>query len=75
VLEAFGTAAATAMVLCYALEERGLGFTFGFAISCAAASAYAFAIASWPFCVLEGLWSVVALRRAMRGRAGTPNPR
>ena len=73
-LEAFGAAAATAMVLCYALEERGPGFTFGFAASCAVASMYALAIASWPFFALEGVWSIVALRRGLRRRAGRASP-
>ena len=31
VIDLFGTAAATAMMLCYALDERGPGFTLGFA--------------------------------------------
>ena len=38
-LETFGSLAAAAMVLCYALEERGPGFTLAFAVSCAAAIA------------------------------------
>lgn len=65
-LEVFGFISAAAMVLCYALEERGPGFTFAFAASCVAASGYAFAIESWPFFALEAVWAVVAARRGMR---------
>ena len=65
-IELFGTAASLAMVLCYALEERGPGFTVAFAASCAAAAGYALAIGSWPFFAVEGLWAAIALRRGMR---------
>ncbi len=66
VIDLFGTAAATAMMLCYALDERGPGFTLGFAASCAAAAAYAFAIGSWPFFAIESLWAGIAMRRGVR---------
>ncbi len=66
VLEVFGSLAGAAMVLCYALEERGPVFTLGFAMSCGAASAYAFAIGSWPFFALEAVWAAVAARRGLR---------
>jgi hypothetical protein len=65
-IELFGAAAASAMVVCYALEERGPGFTLAFAASCAAAAGYALAIGSWPFFVVEGIWAGIAVRRAAR---------
>ena len=65
-IELFGAAAASAMVVCYALEERGPGFTLAFAASCAAAAGYALAIGSWPFFVVEGIWAGIAVRRAVR---------
>ncbi len=65
-IELFGAAAASAMVACYALEERGPGFTLAFAVSCAAAAGYALAIGSWPFFVVEGIWAGIAVRRAAR---------
>ena len=67
-IEIFGTAAVTAMMIFYALEDRGPGYTAGFAVSCAAASLYAFAIGSWPFFVIEGVWSGIAFRRALLRR-------
>lgn len=68
-MEIFGTAAIAAMVICYALEERGPGFTLAFAASCAAASIYALAIGSYPFFIAEGLWAGIAVRRAVRRMA------
>ena len=71
-LEIFGAVAAAAMVTCYALEGRGGHYTVAFSASCAAASVYAFAIGSWPFCVLEAVWAMVALRRGIRRLAHPP---
>lgn len=67
-IELFGVAAVSAMLLMYALEERGPVFILGFAAACAAASLYAVLIHSWPFAVIEGIWSVVAVRRWLRIR-------
>ena len=69
--EIFGVCAVSAMVLMYTLEERSPLFVLGFAGACAAASLYAVLIHSWPFAVVEALWSVIALRRWLRaGAAG-----
>ncbi len=75
VIELFGTLAAAAMLLCYALEDRGPAFTLGLAASCAAASGYAFAIGSWPFFAIEVLWAGVALRRGVRRLTPASRPR
>ena len=65
-IELFGTAAASAMVICYALEDRSPRFTLAFAGSCAAAAGYALAIGSWPFFAVEAVWAGVAIRRGLR---------
>lgn len=65
-LQLFGTAAVTAMVVCYALETRGSGFILLFAAACAASSVYAALIAAWPFAVVEAVWAGVACRRWQR---------
>ncbi len=65
-VELYGTAAATAMVVCYSLEEKGPGYTLAFAASCLAAAGYAFTIGSWPFFVLETIWAAIAARRSVR---------
>ena len=62
-LTAFGLFAVTAMLVSYALEERSRWFVLGFAVSCALGSAYGFLQGAWPFGVVEGIWSLVALRR------------
>jgi hypothetical protein len=62
-LTAFGFFAVTAMLVCYAAEDRSPWFVFGFAVACALGSIYGFLQGSWPFGVVEAIWSVVALRR------------
>ncbi len=75
-IELFGICAVGAMVLMYALEDRSPLFVLGFAAACAAASLYAVLIQSWPFAVVEVLWSVVAVRRWLRIRpvGGSKSP-
>jgi hypothetical protein len=62
-LTLFGLFAVSAMLLCYALEERSPWFIFGFACACALGSAYGFLQGAWPFGLVEAIWAVVALRR------------
>jgi hypothetical protein len=71
-LTLFGLLAVTAMLACYALEDRGPGFVLGFAAACVAGSAYGFLQGAWPFGVVEAVWAVVALRRWRARVAGTP---
>ncbi len=63
VLSAFGLFAVSAMLVCYALEERSLWFILAFGMSCALASIYGFLQGAWPFGLVEAVWSVVAARR------------
>ena len=68
-LTAFGLFAVTAMLVCYALEDRSPWFIVAFAGSCALGSAYGFLQGAWPFGLVEAVWAVVALarwRRAVR---------
>jgi hypothetical protein len=62
-LTLFGLFAVTAMLLCYALEDRSRWFVLGFAVACALGSVYGFLQGAWPFGLVEAIWSVVALRR------------
>ena len=59
----FGLFAVTAMLVCYAFEDRHSLFLLGFALACALGSAYGFLQGAWPFGVVEAIWAVVALRR------------
>ena len=67
-LTIFGLFAVTSMLVCYALENRSHWFILGFAVSCALGSAYGFLQGAWPFGLVEGVWTLVALRR-WQGRA------
>jgi hypothetical protein len=65
-LTIFGLFSVTAMLVCYALEERSAHFVLAFAGACALGSAYGFLQGAWPFGLVEAIWSVVALRRWLR---------
>ena len=62
-LTLFGLFAVSAMLVCYALEDRNHRFVLGFALACALGSIYGFLQGAWPFGVVEAVWAVVALRR------------
>jgi hypothetical protein len=62
-LTLFGLFAVTAMLLCYALEDRSPWYILGFALACAGGSIYGFLQGAWPFGLVEAIWGVVALRR------------
>jgi hypothetical protein len=62
-LTLFGLFAVSAMLVCYALEDRGHWFVLGFACACALGSIYGFLQGAWPFGLVEAIWAVVALRR------------
>ncbi|MGA3097659.1 MAG: hypothetical protein ABSF25_14485 [Bryobacteraceae bacterium] len=67
-LTLFGLLAVTLMLVFYALEKRSHWFILAFSGSCVLASAYGFMQGAWPFGLVEGVWSVVALRRWWRER-------
>ncbi len=62
-LTLFGLFAVSMMLLAYAFEHRSPWFILAFAASCALASAYAFLQGAWPFGLVEGVWTFVALVR------------
>lgn len=62
-LSFFGLFAVTAMLVCYALEDRSPWFILAFALACALGSVYGFAQGAWPFGLVEVVWSGVAVRR------------
>jgi hypothetical protein len=62
-LTVFGLFAVSAMLVCYALDARSRWWTLGFAAACALGSIYGFLQGAWPFGLVEGIWSLVALRR------------
>jgi hypothetical protein len=62
-LQLFGLFAVTAMLVCYALEDRDHLFILAFAVACALGSIYGFLQGAWPFGLVEAVWAIVALRR------------
>ena len=62
-LSLFGLFAVTAMLVCYAFENRSPWFILGFAVACMLGSLYGFLQGAWPFGLVEAIWSIVALRR------------
>jgi hypothetical protein len=62
-LTLFGLFAVSAMLVCYALEDRSHWCVLGFACACALGSIYGFLQGAWPFGLVEAIWAVVALRR------------
>ena len=68
-LNLFGLFSVTAMLVCYALEDRDHFFILAFAVACALGSAYGFLQGAWPFGLVEAVWAVVALRRWSAKRA------
>ncbi|MGD9670511.1 MAG: hypothetical protein AB7U75_15945 [Hyphomicrobiaceae bacterium] len=62
-LTVFGLLSVIAMLVFYALEDRGTGFILAFAAACVAASVYGFLQGAWPFGVVEAVWSGIAVRR------------
>ena len=59
----YGVLALSFMMLMYLFEKRGDRFVLAFAAGCALSSSYGFLSGAWPFGVVEGVWTFVALRR------------
>lgn len=74
-LTLFGLFAVSAMLACYALEDRSRWFILAFAAACVLGSIYGFAQGAWPFGLVEAVWAIVALRRwSVRRREGIARP-
>ena len=73
-LTAFGLVAVTAMLVCYAFEDRSHWLVLAFAASCGLASVYGFLQGAWPFGIVEATWAGVALVRWQHRRARVPQP-
>jgi hypothetical protein len=69
-LSLFGLFAVTAMLVCYALEDRSPWFILAFAGACALGSVYGFLQGAWPFGIVEAVWALVAGYRWWRVRHG-----
>jgi hypothetical protein len=63
VVTIYGVCALTFMMCMYAFEGRGRSFVLAFALGCALSSTYGFLSGAWPFGAVEGIWTLMALRR------------
>ena len=72
VLTLFGLVSVSTMLVAYALEPRSRAFVLVFAAGCAASSAYGFLAGTWPFGIVEAIWTAVALRRWATRKATRP---
>jgi hypothetical protein len=70
-LTLFGLLAVTAMLVSYAFEKVSHWFVLAFAGACALASLYGFLAGTWPFGVVEAIWTLVALHRWKGVRSST----
>jgi hypothetical protein len=70
----YGVCALTFMMGMYALEGRGRMFVLAFALGCALSSSYGFVSGAWPFGVVEGIWTLIALRRYLVAGATSSPP-
>jgi hypothetical protein len=68
-LTVFGLCAVTAMLVCYACEDRSPWWVLGFGAACCLGSIYGFLQGAWPFGLVEAVWSLVAVRRWWRRRS------
>ena len=66
----FGLFAVSAMLVCYAFEQRSPWWVLGFAGACVLGSTYGFLQGAWPFGGVEAIWSLIALRRWWGSRRG-----
>jgi hypothetical protein len=51
------------MLVTYALESQNNWYVLAFAVAYALGSVYGFLQGAWPFGLVEGVWSGVAVRR------------
>lgn len=62
-LTVYGASVVTLMMVFYALEQKSTWFTLVFGISCIGSAIYGFLAGTWPFGIVESIWSVVAFRK------------
>jgi hypothetical protein len=66
----FGVCALGFMMAMYVLEGRHRRFVAAFALGCVRSSADGFLAGTWPFGVVEIIWSAIALPRFCRSVPG-----
>ena len=62
-LTIYGASVVTRMMIFYALEQKFSWFTLAFGMSCIGSAIYGFLAGTWPFGIVESIWSLVAFRK------------
>ena len=73
-LTLFGLLAVSLMLLFYTFEDSSPWCILGFSVACAMGSVYGFLQGAWPFGLVEGIWTFIALRRCS-GAVSLERPR
>lgn len=64
------------MMAFYALEPKSRLYTLLFGLTCIGSSTYGFLSGTWPFGVIEAVWTFIALRKYLKlkneKRIGSP---
>lgn len=71
-LTIYGATIVTLMMLFYAFESRSRWSTLAFAVACLRSAVYGFLAGTWPFGIVESIWSLVALRKWQGVRVRLP---
>ena len=64
----FGLIAVTLMLVFYTLESKSHWYILGFALACVLGSLYGFLQGAWPFGLVEGVWTGIAIRKWLKSR-------
>lgn len=70
ILNILGAADLAIMMAFYALEPKSRTYTLLFGLSCIGSSAYGFLSGTWPFGVIEAVWTFIALRKYVKLKNG-----
>ncbi len=75
-LNILGAVDLAVMMVFYALEPKSRTYTLLFGLTCIGSSTYGFLSGTWPFGVIEAVWTVIALRKFVKlkkeKRMGSP---
>lgn len=75
-LNILGAVDLTAMMVFYALEPKSRSYTLLFGLTCIGSSTYGFLSGTWPFGIIEAVWTIIALRKFIKlkkeKRMGSP---
>ncbi len=63
VLNILGAIDLAIMLIFYAMEPKSRNYTLLFGLTCIGSSVYGFLSGTWPFGVIEAIWTILALKK------------